>query len=90
MSINPKKSKFLTINGRHHEKGYSVMNGIKKKGLKIDNEKIEVVDKMKYLGIWINHDINPTDAIQHAITIKQHGHGNDRPFTKEEEFVYQS
>lgn len=67
MKVNPTKSKFLIINERGSKIGETLRRGVKEKGLKADGEKVEIVDEIKYLGIWINDELSATKAIDHAI-----------------------
>ena len=54
IKYNPKKTQIMATNGKN----------MRKENIKLCNEEIEWVNKLKYLGIWINQKNNNKDHLQ--------------------------
>lgn len=66
--INEDKTTLLVI-GAENKAGRKIVKQLKNEGMELGGGKtIRARDTMKYLGIKINDDLNPKDAIDHAVS----------------------
>jgi hypothetical protein len=67
IKFNPKKTNFLEVNGKLRK--YQLANNVSQAPLRMNNQDIEQVDTMKYLGNILNSNLSNDDHLNNRIRL---------------------